>query len=64
MYPLTRAIYSHPRLYWHTRIKEALRMMGEIKCAASRPFLPPISGVECKNIRKALTDCGLLKKQK
>ena len=41
MYPLTKAIYSHPRLYWHTRIKEALVMMGEIKCAAARPFLPP-----------------------
>ena len=64
MYPLTRAIYSHPRLYWHTRIKEALRMMGEIKCAASRPFLPPISNDERKNIRRALMQCGLLKNQK
>ncbi len=64
MYPLTRAIYSHPRLYWHTRIKEALVMMGEIKCAAARPFLPGISNLERKNIRKALIDCGLLKKSK
>jgi 4-hydroxy-tetrahydrodipicolinate synthase len=59
MYPLTKAIYSHPRLYWHTRIKEALTMMGEIKCAASRPFLPPISSDERKNIRRALIDSGL-----
>ncbi len=62
MYPLTRAIYSHPRLYWHTRIKEALVMMGEIKCAAARPFLPAISSEERKNIRKALIHCGFLKK--
>lgn len=62
MYPLTRAIYSHPRLYWHTRIKEALVMMSEIKCAAARPFLPPILSDERRNIRKALIQCGLLKK--
>jgi 4-hydroxy-tetrahydrodipicolinate synthase len=62
MYPLTKAIYSHPRLYWHTRIKEALVMMGEIKCAAARPFLPPISSDERRSIRKALIRCGLLKK--
>jgi len=64
MYPLTRAIYSHPRLYWHTRIKEALVMMDEIKCAAARPFLPAISSEERRNIRKALIQCGLLKNQK
>jgi 4-hydroxy-tetrahydrodipicolinate synthase len=64
MYPLTRAIYSHPRLYWHTRIKEALVMMGEIKCAAARPFLPAISNEERRNIQKALIQCGLLKNQK
>jgi len=62
IYPLTRAIYSHPRLYWHTRIKEALVMMGEIKCAAARPFLPAISRDERINIRRALIQCGLLKK--
>jgi 4-hydroxy-tetrahydrodipicolinate synthase len=64
MYPLTKAIYSHPRLNWHTRIKEALVMMGEIKCAAARPFLPPISSDERRSIRKALTQCGLLKNRK
>ena len=64
MYPLTKAIYSHPRLYWHTRIKEALAMMGEIKCAAARPFLPPISKDERRNIRRVLIQCGLLKKSK
>jgi len=62
MYPLTKAIYSHPRLYWHTRIKEALVMMGEIKCAAARPFLPAISSDERRNIRRALIRCGLLRK--
>jgi 4-hydroxy-tetrahydrodipicolinate synthase len=64
MYPLTKAIYSHPRLNWHTRIKEALVMMGEIKYAAARPFLPPISSDERRSIRKALTQCGLLKNRK
>jgi hypothetical protein len=39
-------------------------MIGEINCAASRPFLPPISSDERKNIRRALIDCGLLKKSK
>ena len=37
-----------------SHIKEALMMMGEIKCAAARPFLPPISEHERRNIRKAL----------
>lgn len=64
MYSLTRAIYSHPRLYWHTRIKEALVMMGEIKCAAARPFLPAVSSEERKNIRAALIRCGLLGSRK
>jgi 4-hydroxy-tetrahydrodipicolinate synthase len=64
MYPLTKAIYSHPRLNWHTRIKDALVMMNEIKCAAARPFLPPISNDERKNIRRALIDSGLLKKSR
>lgn len=64
MYPLTKAIYSHPRLYWHTRIKEALVMMGEIESAAARPFLPPISKDERRNIRRVLIQCGLLKKSK
>jgi 4-hydroxy-tetrahydrodipicolinate synthase len=62
MFPLTKAIYSHPRLYWHTRIKEALVMMGEIKSAAARPFLPAISKDERRNIRRVLIQCGLLKK--
>jgi 4-hydroxy-tetrahydrodipicolinate synthase len=60
MYPLTQAIYSHPRLNWHTRIKEALVMMGEIESAAARPFLPTISDQERENIRSALAACGLL----
>jgi len=62
MYPLTKAIYSHPRLNWHTRIKDALVMMGEIESAAVRPFLPPISKKEREEIRAALIACGLLKK--
>ncbi len=61
IYPLTRAIYSHPRLNWHTRIKEALVMMGEIRSAAVRPFLPPLSSEERKNIREALMACRLLR---
>jgi 4-hydroxy-tetrahydrodipicolinate synthase len=62
IYPLTQAIYSHPRLNWHTRLKEALVMMGEIKSAAARPFLPPISKGERDQIRSALISVGLLKK--
>ncbi len=62
MFPLTQAIYSHPRLNWHTRIKEALVIMGEIKSAAAKPFLPPLSSAERENIRKALISSGILKK--
>jgi 4-hydroxy-tetrahydrodipicolinate synthase len=61
MYPLTKAIYSHPRLNWHTRIKEALAMMGEIGSAAARPFLPPLSDQERRAIRDALVACRLVK---
>lgn len=64
MYPLTQAIYSPPRLNWHTRIKEALKMMGEIECSASRPFLPPLPDWEKERIRNALISCGLLKYSK
>ncbi len=60
-YPLTRAIYSHPRLNWHTRIKEALVLMGEIRSAAVRPFLPPISHQEREDIKGALIACNLIK---
>ena len=63
MYPLTQAIYSHPRLNWHTRIKEALVMMGEIECGAARPFLPALSSKEREGIQRALASCGLLKKK-
>jgi 4-hydroxy-tetrahydrodipicolinate synthase len=62
MFPLTQVIYAHPRLNWHTRIKEALVMMDEIESATARPFLPPISRKERETIRSALTECGLLKK--
>lgn len=61
MYPLTKAIYSHPRLNWHTRIKEALVMRGEIRSAAARPFLPPISVQERDAIRNAMEGCCLVK---
>jgi 4-hydroxy-tetrahydrodipicolinate synthase len=61
IYPLTRAIYSHPRLNWHTRIKEALVLMGEIRSAAVRPFLPTISHQEREDIRGALLACRLIK---
>lgn len=61
IYPLTKAIYTHPRMNWHTRIKEALVMMGEIRSATARPFLPPISNKEREDILDALTVCGLIK---
>jgi 4-hydroxy-tetrahydrodipicolinate synthase len=60
IYPLTRTIYCHPRLNWHTRIKEALVMMGDIGSATARPFLPPISDRERADIRSALLACGFL----
>jgi len=60
MFPLTQAIYSHPRLNWHTRIKEALVMTGEIQSAAAKPFLPALSSAERDRIRQALISSGVL----
>jgi hypothetical protein len=37
-------------------------MMGEIKSATAKPFLPPLSNVERENIRNALISIGILKK--
>ena len=58
LFPLTRAIYSHPRLNWHTRIKEALVMLGEFESPRARPFLPALSVQEKETIRAVST--GLL----
>ena len=60
MVPLTQAIYSHPRLNWHTRIKEAPVMTGEIQSAAAKPFLPALSSAERDRIRQALISSGVL----
>ncbi len=60
MFPLTQAIYSHPRLNWHTRIKEALVMTGEIQSAAAKPFLPALSSAERESIRQAMISSGVL----
>jgi 4-hydroxy-tetrahydrodipicolinate synthase len=60
LFPLTRAIYTHPRLNWHTRIKEALVMLGEFESPRARPFLPALSVQEKEAIRAALVSTGLL----
>ena len=60
MFPLTQAIHSYPRLNWHTRIKEALVMTGEIQSAAAKPFLPALSSAERESIRQALISSGVL----
>ena len=58
--PLVRVFYAPPFLDMHNRMKEALVLLGRIDRAVVRPPLQPISEVERKHIRDALSQAGLL----
>ena len=56
----SEVFYANPRSDMHNRMKEALVLLGKLRCAAVRPPLVKLSGEEIQNIRKALVAAGLL----
>ncbi|MGP1678309.1 MAG: dihydrodipicolinate synthase family protein, partial [Burkholderiales bacterium] len=52
--------YADPRTDMHNRMKEALLLLGKLRCAAVRPPLVKLSGEEVERIRQALIAAGLL----
>jgi 4-hydroxy-tetrahydrodipicolinate synthase len=52
--PLAQAFYAPPFLDMHNRMKEALVLLGRIKCAAVRPPLCKLGDVEIAGIAAAL----------
>ncbi len=57
--PLVRVFYAPPFLDMHNRMKEALALLGRIRCAVVRPPLQPIGEPEQQRIREALAQAGL-----
>jgi 4-hydroxy-tetrahydrodipicolinate synthase len=60
IYPLAEVFYAAPAVDMHNRMKEALVLLGRLKCAAVRPPLVKIAPDEIKRIRVALVKAGLL----
>ena len=58
--PLVRVFYAPPFVDVHTRIKEALVLLGRIPAAHVRPPLTPVSDAERGRIRAALAASGLV----
>jgi 4-hydroxy-tetrahydrodipicolinate synthase len=58
--PLVRVFYAPPFVDMHTRMKEALRLLGRLPHAHVRPPLTPVSAAEREAIRRALVLAGLL----
>ena len=61
IYPLAAVFYAPPAVDMHNRMKEALVLMGKLKCAAVRPPLYKIPDDEIARIRTALVAAGLLR---
>ncbi len=59
IYPLAEVFYAAPAVDMHNRMKEALVLLGKLKCAAVRPPLVKISVDEVNRIRSALAKAGL-----
>jgi 4-hydroxy-tetrahydrodipicolinate synthase len=60
IYPMSSCFYSAPTLDMHTRMKEALVMLGRLPSARVRLPWVKLSDKERENVRKALTESGLL----
>jgi 4-hydroxy-tetrahydrodipicolinate synthase len=60
LYPLVEAFYRAPWINIHTRMKEALVMMGVLKTSVVRPPLIPLADAERRAIREALEAAELL----
>jgi len=58
--PLVRVFYAPPFVDMHTRMKEALVLLGRIPAAHVRPPLTPVPAAEREVIRRALGAAGLL----
>ena len=60
IYPLAEVFYAAPAVDMHNRMKEALVLLGRLRCAAVRPPLVKIPADEIARIRLALQKAGLL----
>jgi 4-hydroxy-tetrahydrodipicolinate synthase len=60
IHPLAEVFYAAPAVDMHNRMKEALVLLGRLKCAAVRPPLVKIPADEIGRIRVALVKAGLL----
>ena len=60
IYPLAEVFYAAPAVDMHNRMKEALVLLGKLKCPAVRPPLYKIPADEIARIRTALVKVGLL----
>ena len=58
--PLAEVFYAAPAVDMHNRMKEALVLLGKLKCAAVRPPLMKLPADEIARIRAALVTAGLL----
>lgn len=58
--PLARMMWSPPLRDYRPRMKEALVMLGVLRCAAVRPPMLPISDAERQTLRRLLVRAGLL----
>ncbi|MEZ5815952.1 MAG: dihydrodipicolinate synthase family protein [Hyphomicrobiaceae bacterium] len=60
IYPLAEVFYAPPAVDMHNRMKEALVLMGKLRCAAVRPPLAKIPADEIARIKAALERAGLI----
>lgn len=60
MFPVASAFYADPFVDMHNRMKEALVLLGRIPCAAVRPPLVKLGGVEIGRIKEALADARVM----
>ncbi len=60
--PTARAFYADPFVDMHSRMKEALVLLGKLPRAVVRPPLVKIERAEIARIRQALVEAGLLDK--
>src|SRR5437867_11213626 len=59
--PLVSVFYAPPFVDMHTRMKEALVLLGRIPAAHVRPPLTPVPAVERQAIHRALQAAGLIR---
>lgn len=60
IHPTAEVFYAPPAVDMHNRMKEALALMGKLKCTAVRPPLVKLSDAEIGRIKIALIKAGLL----